>query len=84
MSNTTTNRPLYEIAAEIRKDWPQAWRESHPAGAYLIPMSALTNITDRYGMDSAKSIVLYFLSNANTWRGETAKRIKAELKAMIK
>ena len=35
-------------------------------------------------LDSAKSIVLYFLANANTWRGETARRIKAELKSMCK
>jgi len=29
-------------------------------------------------------IVRYFLSNATTWRGETARRIKAELKQMLK
>jgi hypothetical protein len=40
--------------------------------------------TDRYGMDSGKSIILYFLANASTWRGDTAKRVKAELKAMGK
>jgi hypothetical protein len=34
-------------------------------------------------MDTGKSIVLYFLSNAGTWRGETAKRVKAELKKMV-
>jgi hypothetical protein len=28
--------------------------------------------------------VLYFLSNASSWRGEVAKAIKAELKAMVK
>jgi hypothetical protein len=44
----------------------------------------LDSITDNYGADSAKSVVLYFLSNANTWRGEHAKRIKAELKGMVK
>lgn len=77
-------RPLHEIANEIRKDWPVAWNENHPAGAYLVPMSTLDKITDNYIMDSAKTIVIYFLSNATGWRGETAKRIKAELKAMIK
>jgi hypothetical protein len=34
-------------------------------------------------MDTAKSIVLYFLSNASSWRGEKAKSIKAELKKMV-
>ena len=28
-------------------------------------------------------IVRYFLSNATTWRGEDARRIKAELKALL-
>jgi hypothetical protein len=42
----------------------------------------LTNITDNYGQDSGKSMVLYFLANATTWRGEDAKRIKAELKKL--
>ena len=84
--NTTSTavRPLYEIAAEIRKDWPVAWNEQHPAGAYLIPMSTLDKVTENYLFDSGKSIVIYFLSNTSGWKGETAKRIKAELKAMVK
>jgi len=83
-TTSTAVRPLHEIAKEIRKDWPVAWNEGHPAGAYLIPMSTLNTVSDNYIMDSGKSIVIYFLSNATGWRGETAKRIKAELKAMIK
>jgi hypothetical protein len=47
-------------------------------------MRSLTYITDDYYFDSGKTIVLYFLSNAGTWKGENAKRIKAELKAMCK
>jgi len=27
---------------------------------------------------------LYFLSNAAAWRGDTAKRVKLELKTMVK
>ena len=46
-------------------------------------MGGLTNVTDSYGMDSAKSVVLYFLSNAGTWKGDKAKEIKAELKKMV-
>lgn len=83
-TTSTAVRPLHEIAKEIRKDWPVAWNEEHPAGAYLIPMSTLNKVTDNYFMDSGKSIVIYFLSNATGWRGETARRIKAELKEMIK
>jgi len=74
-------RNLSEIAREIRIDWKPVYFGAIP---YLDAMSTLNSIADNYGMDSAKSIVLYFLSNASTWRGETAKRIKAELKAMCK
>ena len=75
-------RPLYEIANEIRKDWGA--KINFAARPYLDAMATLTSINDNYGWDSGKSIVLYFLSNASSWRGETAKRIKAELKAMTK
>jgi hypothetical protein len=74
-------RPLYEIAAEIRRDWKKV---NYAAKPYLDAMGSLTSIKDNYFMDSGKSIVLYFLSNAASWRGEVAKRVKAELKAMCK
>ena len=84
MEKTITNqpgaRPLYTIAAEIRKDWGA--KVNYAAKPYLDAMASLTNITDSYGMDSANSVVCYFLANAGTWRGETAKRVKAELKKM--
>jgi len=76
-----TVRPLYEIAKEIRTDWKKVYFGAVP---YLEAMQTLDSINDNYMFDSAKSIVLYFLSNASTWRGETAKRVKAELKAMCK
>lgn len=41
-------------------------------------------MSDTYGDDDAKGIVAYFLSNATTWRGDDARRIKAELNAMLK
>jgi hypothetical protein len=47
-------------------------------------MSALRTMDDKYYFDDAKSVVLYFLANAGTWRGDTAKRIKKELKEMSK
>lgn len=75
------NRPLHQIANEIRKDWQKVYFGAVP---YLQAMACLDKVTDNYGMDTGKSIVLYFLANAGTWRGETAKRIKAELKAIIK
>jgi hypothetical protein len=45
-------------------------------------MQSLDTMNDNYGYDSAKSIILYFLSNASSWRGDKAKEIKKELKQM--
>jgi hypothetical protein len=75
------SRPLFQIAAEIRKDWTNPYFGAVP---YLSAMSTLSDIRDDYIYDSGKSIVLYFLANATTWRGDTARRVKAELKAMCK
>ena len=74
-------RPLYEIASEIRKDWKNI---SYCAAPYVKAMFCLDSVNDNYLYDSGRSIVAYFLANAGSWRGETAKRIKAELRAMIK
>jgi len=74
------SRPLHEIAREIRRDW--GGKVNYAAKPYLEAMSCLDSIRDNYYDDSARSVVAYFLANASTWRGETAKRIKAELKAM--
>lgn len=73
-------RPIYEIAREIRKTWTKVSPYAEP---YLEAMASLNSINDNYYFDSGKSVVLYFLSNANGWRGEDARRIKAELKAML-
>ena len=72
-------RPLYKIASEIRKTWTKVSPYAEP---YLEAMQSLNSINDNYYFDSGKSVVLYFLSNASTWRGEDARRIKAELKEM--
>jgi len=74
-------RPLYEIAREIRKDWQKV---NYAAKPYLDAMASLGSIEGKYHYDSGKSVVLYFLSNASSWRGENAKRIKAELRSMTK
>lgn len=74
-------RPLFVIANEIQKNWPKPYFGAVP---YLEAMHDLNKITDHYFLDDASTIVLYFLSNAQTWRGDAAKRIKAELKEMLK
>ena len=83
----TQTRPLYIIAHEIRANWNKRISGTDlyfGAKPYLSAMSTLNSINDNYGMDSGRSIVAYFLANAGTWRGETAKEVKKELNAMLK
>ena len=75
-------RTLHEIAFEIQRDW-KGMGPNHPAFPYLGAMNFLDTIEDFYGYASARSIVNYFLANAGGWRGETAKRIKAELRKLV-
>lgn len=74
-------RPLHIIAAEIKADWTKPYFGAVP---YLDAMATLDSVQQSYGLDPGDDIVLYFLSNATSWRGETARRIKAELKALVK
>lgn len=74
-------RPLSTIAREIRTDWKKPYFGAVP---YLDAMLTLNSINDAYYYDSGRSIVAYFIANASTWRGETAKRVKEELRAMMK
>ena len=74
-------RAIREIADEIESAWPNVHYPSRP---YLDAMRSLDSIHDRYGMDSASSIVTYFLTNSRSFRGPDAKRIKSELNKMLK
>ena len=74
-------RPLETIAREIRSDWKNV---NYAAEPYLDAMGQLNSINDDYYYDSARSVVLYFLSNAGTWRGDTARKVKLELKVLLK
>ena len=74
-------RKLSEIAKEIRADWKNVSVYARP---YLDAMSGLSTCNENYIHDTAKSVVLYFLSNAGSWRGEVARRVKKELKEMVK
>lgn len=81
-------RPLYEIAMEVWKDWNGKVVCPY-ARPYLQAMTELRSLNDMYGTseassDSAMMIVGYFLGNAKSWKGETARRIKAELKQRMK
>lgn len=73
-------RSLSTIARDIYKAWPKV---NFAAKPYLEAMLRLDRITDRYGFDDAQSVVTYFLGNASSFRGEEAKALKAELKAIL-
>lgn len=73
-------RQINEIAQEIKEDWKNVYFGAEP---YLEAMESLRSIDDAYGLDTGKSMVVYFLANAGTWRGDTARRVKAELKGML-
>lgn len=73
-------RSINTIAKEISSDWNKVYFGAVP---YLDAMHSIESINDTYYFDSAKSVVRYFLANAGTWRGDTARRVKAELRAML-
>jgi len=73
-------RPLYIIAADIASHW---YNTHYTAKPYLDAMRELNSINGEYGADSARDVVLYFLSNASTFRGPEARRIKAELNDLL-
>ena len=78
-------RPLYQIAADIKTEWSKVGKGvNFAAKPYLAAMMHLNKITDHYMFDSADSIVRYFLCNASSFRGNRAKELKAELKALLK
>lgn len=75
------NRPIYEIAHEIKKDWGE--KMYFGARPYVDAMCSLATVRDQYMHDSAASILRYFLSNASSWRGPVAKRIKTEILELL-
>jgi hypothetical protein len=78
---TTETRSLKAIMREVRNDWKRPYFGAVP---YIQALSVLEKPSDMYFSDRAEDLILYFLSNASGWRGETARRIKAELKEMVK
>lgn len=73
-------RTLRTIAREIRADWV---KPNYAAVPYLNAMATMDGAKDAFGNDPGKEVVLYFLNNASSWRGEKARAIKAELKKMV-
>jgi hypothetical protein len=74
-------RQVKTIANEILKNWKKPYYGAMP---YLEAMQNLHTINDMYMYYDGKSIVRYFLANASTFKGDDAKRLKLELKSMLK
>lgn len=80
--NKEVVRQLSVIAQEIRQDWGD--KVNYAAKPYLQAMANLRTMDEAFGLDTGRTMVMYFLGNAQTWRGETARRIKKELNKMLK
>lgn len=76
-----TQESISDLARTIAADWKPP---NYAAAPYLEAMFSLESISDDYGLDSGDMIVSYFLGNATTWRGVTARAVKAELKRRLK
>jgi hypothetical protein len=74
-------RPISQIAADIKKSWP---RVPNCAKVYLNALEALNDKNSKFGLDTAPSLINYFLCNASTFKGEQARSLKAELKIHLK
>lgn len=81
--NKQNRRTFAEIAREIKQTWKNVYFGAVPYLNALLEINSC-NKHAKYWHDTAEEIVPYFLANAQTWRGEDARRIKAELKSMIK
>jgi hypothetical protein len=75
------SRELATIAGEIKRDWKTV---NFAAAPYLSAMLVMDTIDRAYWNDSGRSIVGYLLGNATQWKGPVARRVKAELLAMLK
>lgn len=76
-------RSLREISFEIKSNWTAI--NNLAARKALEDMSQIEDVSKPYGTDSnGYGVIGGFLTHASGWRGEVAKRIKEELRAMYK
>jgi len=79
----TKKRTFAEIAKEVRAAWKNVYFGAEP---YLTALESInsSNKSASYLFETAEDMARYFLANATYWRGSDARRIKEELKSMIK
>lgn len=78
----TTMRTFREIAIEIKSLWKNMSPYAMPYVRAMLELPT-SEPSANYGCEQASEQVVRFLANASGWRGSDARRIKAELKAMI-
>ena len=78
----TPIRSIAAITGDIYDEW--GVNVSKACRPYLTAMYNLDTINDKYFADDARTILLYFLSNASSFRGDRARELKAELKRILK
>ena len=71
---------IAQLAKVCLQDWKKVYFGAVP---YLREMRGMSSVDDMVGCESGKSVVLYFLCNASTWRGPIAKLVKAELNRRV-
>jgi len=77
-------RTLAEIAREIESDYRERGKPVHfSAKPYVDAMKHMGTMDDTFGYDDAEDIVIRVLGNLSSWRGETAQRVKRELRVML-
>ena len=79
--NDLQDKPLSYTAQIIRDNWNNPSPYALP---YIEAMAQINSIEDNDYADTAHSVVIYFLANAQTWRGDTARLVKAHLKSLVK
>lgn len=77
-------RLIKEIANEILKEWknPSEYARMY-AWPYLKAMTTLNTVKDKYYLEDGDEIILRFLTNAGSFKGEAARRLKKELKSLV-
>lgn len=77
-------RPIHRIAGDVGREWRKmAVDPNHPAHPYWRAMLCITTCHTVYGAEQGDSIVLYFLSNAQGFRGLIARSLKSELQTHL-
>lgn len=78
--NDLSKMTIAQLAALTKRDWA---KPHYTAAPYLNAMLHMQSTNDKFGLDSGEEVVLRFLCNCQTWHGETARRVKAELRKRV-